>query len=557
MARDVAPLWERFNLRYFARRPADRRWKLILASVAPLTAAIWVGWSAAGGRRELYSSGPMSIGHAQLAKRCSACHTQPFTRFAFVSDEHRAMSMNEACLTCHAGAIAHDATTRAALHQAPNPIGGSAASAEPARRSARTTASSESTLACSSCHREHEGARRLIDMDDHTCIRCHADLTRLAGLTSTHVDPTIARFGPDTASSAAGHPEFRLLATDSPLDPGRLAFNHKRHLQPEAFGEQGLLGPESQRVFLNCDDCHRAGLSAAPWRFARLETHQDPRVAAGDAESQLDDRYMGSIRYGLHCAACHELRVPGRSDELPGDGRTTTGCVPHDTPAAIRTFLRGQLFRFITDSARSETPIDQPERTPWRPRPNVSKEERRKESLAWAEEELSRIEEVLYTRPGQQCLKCHSVESPAAAAGGAPRIVPAGIPQRWLPHASFSHARHQSVVDPRTAAPQRDARSLTDQTCLLCHSAAAASEPSSDVLIPGIASCRQCHAPATSSDPAAAAGVSDRCVLCHTFHRAPLPGSTSAASVATMSESASTDGRPDIPSRSGIRSEPQ
>jgi len=77
------------------------------------------------------------------------------------------------------------------------------------------------------------------------------------------------------------------------------------------------------------------------------------------------------------------------------------------------------------------------------------------------------------------------------------------IIDRWMPHAHFNHAKHESVA-----------------SCRDCHSAAQSSQLTSDVLMPTKESCASCHS------PTGVAAKSSECMTCHTYH---APDSRSAA----------------------------
>jgi hypothetical protein len=73
------------------------------------------------------------------------------------------------------------------------------------------------------------------------------------------------------------------------------------------------------------------------------------------------------------------------------------------------------------------------------------------------------------------------------------------IIDRWMPHAHFNHAKHESVA-----------------SCRDCHNSAQSSQLTSDVLMPTKESCASCHS------PAGVAAKSSECMTCHTYH-APDP----------------------------------
>jgi hypothetical protein len=63
-----------------------------------------------------------------------------------------------------------------------------------------------------------------------------------------------------------------------------------------------------------------------------------------------------------------------------------------------------------------------------------------------------------------------------------------------LPHSIFNHQTHARA----------------GRACEDCHRKARASEKTTDVLLPGIASCQECHARASE--------VRSVCVTCHVYH---------------------------------------
>jgi predicted CXXCH cytochrome family protein len=85
--------------------------------------------------------------------------------------------------------------------------------------------------------------------------------------------------------------------------------------------------------------------------------------------------------------------------------------------------------------------------------------------------------------------------------------VPTAIPESWMPRARFDHRSHQLA------------------TCTSCHTTAATSTETSDVLMPAIATCQQCH-----SDNRRAADA--RCFVCHDYHDWKQPASPAPAGFA-------------------------
>lgn len=472
------PLWEQLELHYVRRRPAFRAWKRWLSGGCTVIAAAWALAAVVGRDATVLSSGPMSRGHAHLANRCAACHTQPWrTASDLISEAANTRAMNEACLACHRKSIGHDATTASAWHPLADTM----------------ETSDRATVACYRCHVEHEGPIVLREVDDSGCVRCHANLGphRASGAKE--------RFASSVSAFAADHPEFDVLADRTP-DATRMLLNHAKHLDPTAF---------TDRTQMICGDCHRAGVSTAPWRFGAPRTHENPQTMISPTEPELQGDFMSPIRYSLHCRNCHSLAVDGERKRL-----NAAGHVPHDEPRAVRTFLWGALTEYINAHPQE---LDQPAEPPDRrhlpfgePRAKPDEElDRRK--IEWVDRERRILEAQLFDTK-LFCRKCHEIrETPDDL--GLPVILPPDIPSRWFDHASFSHERHRTME------------------CAECHPKALTSKETKDVLLPGIDVCRKCHAP---FGLAPTTGASDRCVLCHTYHVPASP--TGTADAATPSE---------------------
>jgi hypothetical protein len=86
-------------------------------------------------------------------------------------------------------------------------------------------------------------------------------------------------------------------------------------------------------------------------------------------------------------------------------------------------------------------------------------------------------------------------------ANAAPLITPPVIPDRWMSHARFNHAKHTQMV------------------CTDCHTAVK-SRLTSDIIMPTQKSCAVCHS--------AKGGVADSCTSCHGYHNR-LPAVTTTA----------------------------
>jgi hypothetical protein len=306
---------------------------------------------------------------------------------------------------------------------------------------------------CASCHQEHRGRPTLARVADEHCTVCHAQLARKDG------GPPRFR---NVHSFSRDHPEFALWRDPQPRDPINLRFNHQVHLQA-----QGVLGADGQAVKLDCRSCHQP-----------------------DAEQ----RYMLPVRYPQHCAACHPLSVRLRNDWT--DERTLAAAkrfreepAPHQAPAIVRAMLRERLMQFFL--LLVDGPADADNRAAERPLPGRSRVELVPgDENGWVKYQLNTVEKLLFGSAGS-CRFCHLPKEPWQ-----PQHLPDYLPteqrSRWFPQSVFSHASHRQLM------------------CSACHSNAAESRHSSDVLLPKSDSCRQCHNPQV--------GVRAQCVDCHRYH---------------------------------------
>jgi hypothetical protein len=95
------------------------------------------------------------------------------------------------------------------------------------------------------------------------------------------------------------------------------------------------------------------------------------------------------------------------------------------------------------------------------------------------------------------CATCHELERKIQAL---PQIRAASVPARWFMHARFLHRSHRELE------------------CSSCHTRAARSRQTSDVLIPGIELCRECHQNTESRWPRQTPAAPTRCTACHAYH---------------------------------------
>ena len=245
--RTTKKLAQRIDLNYFKRPHPFRRWRFWLSLIVPLVAILWLASYGFTRNERVYSSGPMSPGHAVLSAKCEACHVKVA---GFVS----ARASDNACLACHDGPIHH--------------------------------ANQVFTPNCSSCHQEHKGHMPLAATSNASCTQCHANL-RTVGSTT--------QFARDIENFGAGHPEFAAVRPGS-VDPGTIKLDHAVHLK------RNLMGPNGP-VQLDCDDCHRSPTSTDAWRFGSGQ----PGVALHGAEVRSSVADFGARLYGAR-HLCEELR---------------------------------------------------------------------------------------------------------------------------------------------------------------------------------------------------------------------------------------------------------
>ena len=331
------------------------------------------------------------------------------------------------------------------------------------------------TPSCASCHVDHRGPVRLAATADAACTQCHANLARRDGPTE---------FARNITSFTGNHSEFAILRAGKG-DPGAIELNHYLHLQPNLTGPAG-------RVQMVCTDCHRSAADAKlPWPYGETPSGSavaaastpvpgqggaPSTVAAGTVPAAPSRAFMAPPTYAQTCAACHLLQFDKRFTEQ----------VPHDTPEVIRPFLTARFAAYIVaHPAELRVPRDPGRDLPQRP---VPADYRVLTPAQWIAERTAEAEQLLWRKT---CQQCHTLTTEQGAE--MPKVAPSNITARYMPHARFDHSKH-GLVD-----------------CASCHTGAAKSQQTSDLLLPGIATCQSCHRPATEA-------AESRCFQCHTYH---------------------------------------
>ena len=328
---------------------------------------------------------------------------------------------------------------------------------------------------CSSCHIEHRGHKRLAATADADCTQCHANL-RTTGMPS--------QFNLQIDSFGGSHPEFAALRVGS-VDPGTIKLNHAVHLKANLRGPNGP-------VQLDCDDCHRPPTSTAPWRFGSGQaagttgaTGARDSGSVGNSivtprkfypPSQVLARaYMAPSTYANTCIGCHPLQFDKRFQES----------VPHDTPQIVHAFLVQKFQQYIPGHPEELRVAGSMRILPQQPLPPAV---RVFTPQQWVAERVAESEELLWRKT---CAQCHLLNISAGAA--LPVVAKSNITPRWFAHAIFNHEDHRFVK------------------CLECHTRAAKSQETSDILLPGIQVCLECHHSSRES-------AESRCFECHTYH---------------------------------------
>jgi len=420
--RSTKTLARRIDLQYFTRPHPFRRWRFWLSVAVPVIALGWLFTQRVQGGQKAYSSGPLSRSHAAFTQQCNLCHISRVGIFAKnVSDD--------ACLSCH----------DAPIHQANQTF----------------------APACSSCHLEHKGAVRLAATSDNNCTQCHAQLETRGG--APHYASSIGSFDKK-------HPEFAPIAKRM-SDPGQIRLNHYLHLQPN------LIGPQSRRVQMTCDDCHRTGEASDAWPYATASSQMSMASARGLPPSNHFADAMMPIRFSTHCSGCHTLQFDRRFGDVP---------VPHDRPEVVHAFVTAQFREYITNHPAAIRETEPPNRQlpeEMRTRPIA------RNSDEWVRFRVQDAEWLLWTKT---CKQCHTLTTTGVSL---PEVAKSNITERWLPHAEFDHRAHRAM------------------SCVDCHSKATESHDTADVLLPSIKTCQQCH-----RESAARNTAESRCFECHQYH---------------------------------------
>jgi len=433
--RTTKKLAQRVDLNYFKRPTAYKRRLVWLSVLLPLLAVIWIVWGGFKRDSRVYSSGRMSEAHAVLERQCAACHVPKAGEFS-------SNATDGACLACHDGPVHHENEIAAAVP------------------------------ACATCHMEHRGRINLDAASNQSCADCHGSLRVASG--QVHYATKIERFEEE-------HPEFAALR-DGAKDPGTIRLNHAIHMKPLRQGPSGPI------VQLECGDCHRPPAANLPWPYEErayglAETsysHETKSSLPGDAlpgpRPMTGRETMSPVQFAKACADCHLLTFDKRFDEG----------VPHDKTEVVHEFLLKKFREYIA-AHPGEVRVGREPKRDLTGQP-IPPEVRVLTAAQWVSERTADAEELLWRKT---CKQCHQLVFHEG--NPLPSVAPAGMRERWLPHAKFDHDAHRGF------------------SCVSCHGKAMTSTETSDVLVPGIANCKTCHAPGAEH-------AESRCFECHTYH---------------------------------------
>lgn len=433
----------RIPLDYYKHADGLERWKLRLGGLALVATLAWAGtYFALSEQRDFHASrGHVAAVHQSWNAECSACHVDftPISSYSwappFLGDPKKS---SERCQACHAGTIHHSTQT--------------------------------AELSCGSCHREHRGPEvSLVRLPDSDCTQCHKDL-------GNHVQAGKTIFKHDvTGFAEKTHPPFRSIAKD----PGRLKFNHQRHL--------GDIPPPYRKLY---NDHQKSKDDNAPVQLQCASCHQ---LDAGDfgTPARNAGAYMRPIVYETHCQACHPLTVERNVFDDPKLGHLS---VPHRWQAKE---IHGFLENFVTAQvARGQ--LDFREKKVVRPLPGKLADILPPTAGAFIDQKVKAAETHLYATK-QSCALCHEFTKnydPREQVADL-RVEATNVPQVWFKHAKFNHTAHRAVQ------------------CAECHARAEVSRSNTDVLIPDRDNCVQCHAPTTK---VGTPGARFNCTECHLYH---------------------------------------
>jgi hypothetical protein len=391
---------------------------------------------------ETWSSGKLSLVHANLENNCQACHKDPFVSVT-----------NESCVACHDKVHDHADPRRLAAAKASPGIAGSVQLAAqgvfgiPEGR-------------CVECHTEHEGATAMPVTQQRFCSDCHGGLDKKLSdtkiLNASDFGTDHPQFRPAIMSNPEGpQPVVQRVSLDArPLEDNGLKFPHRMHLSKVNGVAQMARTFNGEHGFgkaLVCSNCHVPDESGS--RFKPITMEQN-------------------------CAMCHSLAF----DRIGGTVRTLRHGDPDQVIADLRAFYRSTgPLRPINFGG-----VD-------RRRPGDFAAQRTNSNFAYAAATRGgRAEAAIRSvfSEGGACFDCHRVTQPGVQ-GPNYGIVPVRLPQRYMKKGWFDHAAHategcQSCHAAETSDSASDVLLPKLASCQRCHGGESAHKE-----VPS--SCAMCH----------------------------------------------------------------
>lgn len=337
-----------------------------------------------------WNPGPVMLAHQPIEQSCDACHQVAFRHV-----------MNGACLECHSRIGRHGAgeVVPAALFQ---------------------------DKRCTSCHREHKGAKTTHRDDDRFCVDCHRDIKSVSAKAQSA----------NVADFARDHPAFRLSVGGERLRQGtapireepNLAFSHAAHLDPA-----GVKSPGKGRVRLDCDACHRPDASR---------------------------RSFEPVSMAKVCGECHRLQF---------EPAVTTREVPHGRPGdaatVIEEFYANLALNGVRDSFQKAFGVEGEGLLRRVGAPSAAD---RRNALALASSKAKRVAHDLFEV--RVCVDCHKVSGD----GRSWSVEEVKVGHGWMPQARFDHKTHAQARclechDVARSKKSSDVAMPDIDTCRKCH----------------------------------------------------------------------------------------
>ena len=309
---------------------------------------------------------------------------------------------------------------------------------------------------CASCHKEHEGPRGALMVASTFCSDCHDGLK---GRLNTKLS-NVAGF--DT------HPQFRATIVTAPGDPRPTLTRVSLDARPRE--NSGLKFPH--RLHLASD----GGVARMAGELGKFTKGGGAALDCGDCHTpDADGVRFTAVDMEKNCGSCHDLAF---ARDRSGVVRT----LPHGKPEQVVGILRD----FYSAQGGPSSFVD-------RRRPGIIR-------VAGGGRGGGDAAVRAVFAKGGACFDCHAVTPPSRPGGIDFGIAPVSVADHYLPKGQFPHKRHAAVK------------------CESCH-AAAKSDVSSDVLLPGVATCRECHGKTTQAN-----AVPATCDTCHGYHEGPATG---------------------------------